>query len=138
MLITVNFCFTIFQMDSMEMDLDLNEVSPKRILRACPRSVLTSGLGFLNLGETNLLTVFIFFRHAFDRSPAIFLPGRWSSNTFDIGFESACSTTCIGVTQGIRYTVLVPFRNMCTLPRLIPNLCLKTWCGLSQSMTNLT
>ena len=58
-----------------------------------------------NLGEANLLTVFIFFRHAFDRSPAIFLPGRWSSNTFDIGFESACSATVgIGVThQGIRY-----------------------------------
>ena len=73
-----------------------------------------------NLGETNILAVCIFFRHAFDRSPAIFLPGRWSSNTFDIGFESACSATCIGVThQGIRYTVLVPFRNMCTLPRLI-------------------
>ena len=52
-----------------------------------------------NLGEANLLTVFIFFRHAFDRSPAIFLPGRWSSNTFDIGFESACSATCIGVTH---------------------------------------
>ena len=58
-----------------------------------------------NLGETNILAVCIFFRHAFDRSPAIFLPGRWSSNTFDIGFESACSATVgIGVThQGIRY-----------------------------------
>ena len=57
-----------------------------------------------NLGETNLLAVCIFFRHAFDRSPAIFLPGRWNSNTFDIGFESACSATVgIGVThQGIR------------------------------------
>ena len=37
-----------------------------------------------NLGEANLLAVCIFFRHAFDRSPAIFLPGRWSSNTFEI------------------------------------------------------
>ena len=33
----------------------------------------------------------------------IFLPERWISNTFDTGFESACSVTCIGVThQGIR------------------------------------
>ena len=70
--------------------------------------------------------------------PAIFLPGRGSSNTFEIGFESACSTTCIRVTQGIRYTVLVPFGNMCTLPRLIRNLCLQLGVFPRMSMTNLT
>ena len=102
-----------------------------------------------NLGGANLLnyTVFIFFRHAFDRSPAIFLPGRWSSNTFEIGFESVCSTTSIGVTQGIRYnyrciyTVLVPFRNKCTtctLPRLIRNLFHELGVFSRMSMTNLT
>jgi len=38
--------FTIFQMDLVEMDLDLDEVSPKNgSPRACPRSVLGLGRG---------------------------------------------------------------------------------------------
>ena len=45
MIVLVTF-FTIFQMDSMEMDLDLDEVSQKNgSLRAFPRSVLALGRG---------------------------------------------------------------------------------------------
>ena len=45
MIVLITF-FTIFQMDSMEMDLDLDEVSQKNgSLRAFPRSVLALGQG---------------------------------------------------------------------------------------------
>ena len=45
MIVLITF-FTIFQMDSMEMDLDLDEVSQKNgSLRAFPRSVLALGRG---------------------------------------------------------------------------------------------
>ena len=45
MIVLITF-FTIFQMDLVEMDLDLDEVSPKNgSPRACPRSVLALGRG---------------------------------------------------------------------------------------------
>ena len=45
MIVLITF-FHDLSMDSMEMDLDLDEVSPKNgSLRACPRSVLASGRG---------------------------------------------------------------------------------------------
>ena len=91
-----------------------------------------------NLGETNFIKFFTQCVFSFARSPAIFLPGRWSSNTFDIGFESACSATCIGVThQGIRYIFWYYFAICVTLPRLIRNLCLQLGVFSHMAMTNL-
>ena len=46
MIVLIRFFFTIFQMDLVEMDLDLDEISQKNgSLRACPHSVLALGRG---------------------------------------------------------------------------------------------
>ena len=66
-------------------------------------------------------TVCIFFRQI-SRNLS---PWRWSSNTFDMALNLLALQPVLVWRIKAFGTCLVPFRNMCTLPRLIQTLCLQ-------------